>query len=77
MGRFKSGSEVATPLEDFDFFARLFDAFLCAVGSTIRGSGTALEPLVSVSRFKISTPRSCERSTDSGTIKLESIPLHR
>jgi hypothetical protein len=77
MGRFRSGSaELATPLEDFDFLGRLFDAFLGAAGFPIRGSGTGLEPLGSVSKFKISTPRTCDMSTDSGIIMLESIPLH-
>jgi hypothetical protein len=77
MGRLKSGSaELATALEDFPFFVRVFDAFLCVAGFTIRGSSPALELLASASKFEISTPRSCEKSTDSGTMRLESIPLY-
>lgn len=77
MGRYKSGSEEpATPFEDFDFLAILFEAFLCGAGSTIRGCGTALKPFGSVSKFSVSTPSSRKSSTDSGMIKLDSIPLH-
>ena len=41
----------------------------------LKGCGTALEPFVSLSKLTLSTPSICEMSTDSGTIKLESIPI--